>query len=156
EKTLRKLDAMEANLTRLSDLTGEIRRQLKPLGRQAEIAREAQTIAAVVRDAKARIFADDVVALRTALADHTRTEQERHTERLVLTDQAETVRASIARLEADQNSAAVDEARRVLFGLEQVQERMRSLFTLANQRLALLGSDEDDAVASTVTVTQAA
>lgn len=154
EKTLRKLDAMEANLTRLSDLAGEIRRQLKPLGRQAEIAREAQTIAAVVRDAKARIFADDVVALRTALADHTRTEQERHTERLVLTDQADTVRAGIARLEADQNSAGVDEARRVTFGLEQAQERMRSLYTLANQRLALLGSEEDDAAVTSVTVTQ--
>ena len=43
EKTLRKLEAMQANLTRLSDLAGEIRRQLKPLGQQAEIAREAQT-----------------------------------------------------------------------------------------------------------------
>lgn len=155
EKTLRKLDAMEANLTRLSDLAGEIRRQLKPLGRQAEIAREAQTIAAVVRDAKARIFADDVVALRTALADHTRTEHERHTERLVLSDQAETVRASIARLEQDQNSVAVDQARSVAFGLEQVQERMRGLYTLANQRLALLGSEEDDAAVTAVTVTQA-
>ncbi|ALX66877.1 chromosome segregation protein SMC [Microbacterium sp. XT11] len=155
EKTLRKLDAMEANLTRLSDLAGEIRRQLKPLGRQAEIAREAQTIAAVVRDAKARIFADDVVALRTALADHTRTEQERHTERLVLTDQLESVRADIARLEQDQNSSAVDHARSVAFGLEQVQERMRGLYTLANQRLALLGTEEDDAAVTAVTVTQA-
>jgi chromosome segregation protein len=154
EKTLRKLDAMETNLTRLSDLAGEIRRQLKPLGRQAEIAREAQTIAAVVRDAKARIFADDVVALRAALADHTRTESERHTERLVLSDQAETVRAGIARLEQDQNSVAVDQARGVAFGLEQVQERMRGLYTLANQRLALLGSDDDDAAVTAVTVTQ--
>ena len=154
EKTLRKLDAMETNLTRLSDLAGEIRRQLKPLGRQAEIAREAQTIAAVVRDARARIFADDVVALRTALADHTRTEHERHTERLVLSDQAEAVRASIARLEQDQNSAAVDQARGVAFGLEQVQERMRGLYTLANQRLALLGSEEDDAAVTAITVTQ--
>jgi chromosome segregation protein len=145
---------METNLTRLSDLAGEIRRQLKPLGRQAEIAREAQTIAAVVRDAKARIFADDVVALRTALADHTRTEHERHTERLVLSDQAEAVRASIARLEQDQNSAAVDQARGVAFGLEQVQERMRGLYTLANQRLALLGSEEDDAAVTAITVTQ--
>ena len=155
EKTLRKLDAMETNLTRLSDLAGEIRRQLKPLGRQAEIAREAQTIAAVVRDAKARIFADDVVALRAALADHTRTEQERHAERLVLSDQAETVRANIARLEQDQNSVAVDQARSVAFGLEQVQERMRGLYTLANQRLALLGTDDDDAAVTAVTVTQA-
>ncbi|MFK3834043.1 chromosome segregation protein SMC [Microbacterium sp. NPDC087868] len=155
EKTVRKLDAMETNLTRLSDLAGEIRRQLKPLGRQAEIAREAQSIAAVVRDAKARIFADDVVALRTALADHTRTEKERHTERLVLSDQADTVRASIHRLEQDQNSVAVDQARSVAFGLEQVQERMRGLYTLANQRLALLGTEDDDAAVTAVTVTQA-
>ena len=35
EKTVRKLDAMQANLNRLTDLTGEIRRQLGPLGRQA-------------------------------------------------------------------------------------------------------------------------
>ena len=65
EKTLRKLEAMEANLTRLSDLAGELRRQLKPLGRQAEIAREAATIAAVVRDAKARLLADELVGLRS-------------------------------------------------------------------------------------------
>ncbi|MFC7790472.1 chromosome segregation protein SMC [Microbacterium sp. MAHUQ-60] len=153
EKTLRKLDAMETNLTRLSDLAGEIRRQLKPLGKQAEIAREAAGIAAIVRDAKARIFADDVVALRTALADHTRTEQERHTERLVLSEQADNVRTGIQRLEAQQNSAAVDEARRVTFGLEQAQERMRSLYTLANQRLALLGTEDDDTI-SAITVTQ--
>src|SRR5690606_32789042 len=149
EKTVRKLEAMQTNLTRLSDLAGEIRRQLKPLGKQAEIAREAQTIAAVVRDAKARLFADDVVTLRAALADHSRTEQERHTERLVLADQLDTVRTKVAELERNQSSVEVDQARSVLFGLEQVQERMRGLFTLANQRLALLGSDEDDQVAGT-------
>ncbi len=155
EKTVRKLEAMQANLTRLSDLAGEIRRQLKPLGRQAEIAREAQTIAAVVRDAKARIFADDVVALRTVLADHGRSEQERHTERLVLSDQMDLARAKIAQLEQTQSTVAVDEARNVLFGLEQVQERMRGLFTLANQRLALLGSDQEDQASSASTISQA-
>ena len=41
EKARRKLDAMEANLVRVRDLTGEIRRQLGPLGRQAETARRA-------------------------------------------------------------------------------------------------------------------
>ena len=87
EKTLRKLDAMEANLTRLSDLAGELRRQLKPLGRQAQIAREAATIAAVVRDAKARLFADEISVLRAELASHAQSEQERHAERMVLQDQ---------------------------------------------------------------------
>lgn len=144
EKTLRKLEAMEANLTRLSDLAGELRRQLKPLGRQAEIAREAATIAAIVRDAKARLFADELVTLRAQLADHARAESERHTERVVLQDQAENLRARIERLENDQRSEAVDRARRVAFSLEQVQERLRGLYSLAGQRLALLSADEDD------------
>ncbi len=55
EKALRKLDAMQANLTRLTDLTGELRRQLKPLGRQAEIARRAQAVQSELRDARLRL-----------------------------------------------------------------------------------------------------
>jgi chromosome segregation protein len=143
EKTLRKLDAMQANLTRLSDLAGEIRRQLKPLGHQAEIAREAQTIAAVVRDARARLLADDVVTLRTALDAHGRTESERHSERIVLQEQLEQKQLRLQRLEQAQIGDAVDLARRTSFGLESVQERLRGLFTLANQRLALLGSQAE-------------
>lgn len=154
EKTLRKLEAMEANLTRLSDLAGEIRRQLKPLGRQAEVAREAATIAASVRDAKARLYADELVGLRRELADQLRNEQERHAEQLVLQDQLDQVRATLARLEAEQRSEGVDEARRTAFGLEQVQERLRGLFTLAQQRLALLSAD-DDALLPAPTVSQA-
>ncbi|MFZ4896161.1 chromosome segregation protein SMC [Plantibacter sp. Mn2098] len=143
EKTLRKLDAMQTNLTRLSDLAGEIRRQLKPLGQQAEIAREAQTIAAVVRDARARILADDVVALRRALGDYNRSESERHSERIVVQEQLEQAQLRIQRIEQAQVGDAVDEARRVSFELESVQERLRNLYTLANQRLALLGSQTE-------------
>jgi chromosome segregation protein len=143
EKTLRKLEAMQTNLTRLSDLAGEIRRQLKPLGHQAEIAREAQSIAAVVRDARARLLADEVVALRTALDDHGRTESERHSERIVLQEQLEQKQLRVARLEQAQIGDAVDAARRTSFGLESVQERLRNLYTMANQRLALLGSQAD-------------
>jgi chromosome segregation protein len=143
EKTLRKLEAMQTNLTRLSDLAGEIRRQLKPLGHQAEIAREAQSIAAVVRDARARLLADEVVTLRTALDDHGRTESERHSERIVLQEQLEQKQLRVARLEQAQVGDDVDIARRTSFGLESVQERLRNLYTLANQRLALLGTQAD-------------
>ena len=62
EKALRKLDAMQANLTRLTDLTAELRRQLKPLGKQAEIARRAQAVQAELRDARLRLLADDLVS----------------------------------------------------------------------------------------------
>lgn len=145
EKTLRKLEAMQTNLTRLSDLAGEIRRQLKPLGQQAEIAREAQTIAAVVRDARARILADDVVGLRRALDEHNRSESERHSERIVLQEQLEQAELRIARIEQSQLGDAVDDARRLTFELESVQERLRNLYTLANQRLALLGTSSEAA-----------
>ena len=65
EKALRKLDAMQANLNRLTDLTAELRRQLKPLGRQAEVARRAAGIQADLRDARLRLLADDLHTLRT-------------------------------------------------------------------------------------------
>ena len=143
EKTLRKLEAMQANLTRLSDLAGEIRRQLKPLGQQAEIAREAQTIAAIVRDARARLLADEVVELRTAINDVSRSEGERKTERLVLQEQLDQAKLRQARLEQTMTGDSVDAARQVAFGLEQVQDHLRSLFTLANQRLSLLGQQAE-------------
>ena len=143
EKTLRKLDAMQANLTRLSDLAGEIRRQLKPLGAQAEIAKEAASIAAIVRDARARLLADEVVELRAAITDFSRSESERKTERIVLQEQLDQNKLREGRLEQAQVGDAVDIARRTAFGLESVQERLRSLYTLANQRLALLGQQSD-------------
>ncbi|MDQ1550249.1 MAG: chromosome segregation protein [Microbacteriaceae bacterium] len=148
EKTIRKLDAMQANLTRLSDLAGEIRRQLKPLGHQAEIAKEAQSIAAIVRDARARLLADDVVTLRAAITDHTRSESERKTERIVLQEQLDQNKLREHRIEQAQLGDAVDLARRTAFGLESVQERLRSLYTLANQRLALLGRESESPDAS--------
>nr|WP_218857260.1 chromosome segregation protein SMC [Leifsonia soli] len=143
EKTLRKLEAMQTNLTRLSDLAGEVRRQLKPLGHQAEIAREAQSIAAVVRDARARLLADEVVTLRRTLDDHGRTESERHSEQIVLQEQLEQKQLRRTRLEQALVGDAVDTARSTAFALESVQERLRGLFTLANQRVALLGSQGD-------------
>ena len=143
EKTIRKLDAMQANLTRLSDLAGEIRRQLKPLGHQAEIAREAQSIAAIVRDARARLLADEVVTLRAAITASSRSESERKTERIVLQEQLDQAKLREQRIEQAQVGDAVDLARRTAFGVESVQERLRGLYTLANQRLALLGQQAD-------------
>ena len=71
DKAVRKLESTQANLARLTDLIAEIRRQLKPLGRQAAVARKAATVQAELRDAKARLLADDLTQARLALAsDH--------------------------------------------------------------------------------------
>ncbi|CAG7844960.1 Chromosome partition protein Smc [Pseudoclavibacter triregionum] len=138
EKTVRKLEGMEHNLTRLRDLATEVRRQLKPLGRQAEVARRAQGIAAIVRDAKARLMADDVVELRRALQVAGRTEQERSTERMVLQEKLQQAVVRAERIVAEQRGDRVDGARRVAFELESALERLRNLEQLAGQRRALL------------------
>ena len=142
EKTLRKLEAMEANLTRLSDLAGELRRQLKPLGRQAEIAREAATIAAVVRDAQGP-------AARRRARRPARGARRPRPQRAGASHRATRAAGSARQHSAPASSSSkrssdprrVDEARRVAFGLERVQERLRGLYTLAGQRLALLGEN---------------
>src|ERR1700712_119924 len=75
EKALRKLEAMQGNLNRLQDLTTELRRQLKPLGRQAGVARRAQTVQADVRDSRLRLLADDLVQLTAQLEAEVADEQ---------------------------------------------------------------------------------
>jgi chromosome segregation protein len=138
EKTLRKLDAMQANLTRLQDLTGEIRRQLKPLGQQAEIAKEAATIQATVRDARARLIADEVIGLRSHLEAAARSESERKSERIVLQEQLEQAKLRAGRIEESMVGDDVDRARTVAHSLERELSRLQSLHALAGQRLALL------------------
>ena len=143
ERTVRKLEAMETNLTRLNDLAGEIRRQLKPLGRQAEVARAAQGIAAEVRDAKARLLADDVYRLRTELDQISASESERHSERIVLQEQLEQKQLRIQRLESEQHSEELDAARRVTLDLESALSKLRGLYSQTQQRLTFLATQAE-------------
>ncbi|HEY0889881.1 MAG TPA: chromosome segregation protein SMC, partial [Nocardioides sp.] len=136
EKALRKLDSTEGNLTRLADLLTEIRRQLKPLGRQAEVARQAATVQADVRDAKARLVADDLVTARTAL------EQELADESVLLARRSEveqavaTARESEAALEAAlrEDLPALAQAQETWFSLNGLRERLRGTQSLAAER----------------------
>lgn len=69
EKALRRLEAMQGNLDRVTDLAGELQRQLGPLGRQADLARRAGLVQASLRDARLRLAADDLATLLRELAD---------------------------------------------------------------------------------------
>ncbi len=143
EKTQRKLEAMQANLTRLNDLAGEVRRQLKPLGQQAEVAREAQGIASVVRDAKARILAADITDLHKALEETAKSESDRRGERNILQEMLAENTARLSQLEAAQVSTELDQARNLAYQFDSLSERLRSLLSIANQKVALLGSKAD-------------
>ncbi|MFE5123063.1 AAA family ATPase [Streptomyces sp. NPDC056669] len=137
EKALRKLDAMQANLARVQDLTDELRRQLKPLGRQAAVARRAAVIQADLRDARLRLLADDLVTLREALRAEIADEAE-------LKRRKETAEAELRT--AQQREAALEEqvrrlaprlrdAQQTWYELSQLAERVRGTISLADARV---------------------
>ncbi|WP_223942645.1 chromosome segregation protein SMC [Arthrobacter sp. StoSoilB22] len=144
EKTVRKLEAMQANLARLGDLTAEIRRQLTPLGKQAEIARRAQTVQFDVRDARARLLADDLVQLTTTLEKDVADEAALKERRRVVEAGLGTGRRRQAGLEqqAAEATPRLNAAREQWYQLSANRERLRSLGSLASERRRLLGSAE--------------
>ncbi|MFJ5958506.1 chromosome segregation protein SMC [Paenarthrobacter sp. NPDC092416] len=144
EKTVRKLEAMQANLARLGDLTAEIRRQLTPLGKQAEIARRAQTVQFDVRDARARLLADDLVELMSALqqdvADEAALKERRQVVEAGLGDGRR--RQAALEQQAAEATPRLNAARDNWYTLSASRERLRSLGSLATERRRLLGSSE--------------
>ncbi|MCL2581217.1 MAG: chromosome segregation protein SMC [Streptosporangiales bacterium] len=145
EKALRKLDAMQANLTRLVDLTGELSRRLKPLGRQAEVARRAAVIQADLRDARLRLLADDYVQLRDKLRREEADEAVIAERRAVLEADLGAARASEAELDraAAAQSAAFATAQQTWFSLSSLTERLRSTAGLATERHRLLSAEPE-------------
>ncbi|MCW2947818.1 MAG: chromosome segregation protein, partial [Actinoallomurus sp.] len=136
EKALRKLDAMQANLTRVQDLTGELRRQLKPLGRQAEIARRAAVIQSDLRDARVRLLADDLMALTRRLKQETADEatiRERRAavERTLAQAQQ---REAVLEAEAAEQAPRMVQVQETWYALSALRERLRGVGEVAAER----------------------
>jgi chromosome segregation protein len=136
EKALRKLEAMQANLTRLVDLTTEIGRRLKPLGRQAEIARRAAVIQADLRDARLRLLADDYATLAAELERDETDEAAASARRTALEADLTQARAVEAGLESaeQQHAPRLAAAQEAYFGLSSLSERLRGVLNLATER----------------------
>jgi len=148
ERALRKMEAMEANLTRVKDLTGEIRRQLGPLGRQAEAARKSATIQARARDARLRLLADDLTQLTSTLDQEVADETAVVARRTEVEEALSGVRSRLADLEIEAQDAAplVARAQERWFALSSLRERLIATGSLAAERVRLLSEDEGEAV----------
>ncbi|MFF7737672.1 chromosome segregation protein SMC [Streptomyces sp. NPDC007984] len=137
EKALRKLDAMQANLARVQDLTDELRRQLKPLGRQAAVARRAAVIQADLRDARLRLLADDLVRLREALkaevADEAALKERKESAEQDLRKAQQ--REALLEDEVRRLTPRLQRAQQTWYELSQLAERVRGTISLADARV---------------------
>ena len=145
EKALRKLDAMQTNLTRLTDLTGELRRQLKPLGRQAELARRAQAVQSELRDARLRLAADDLVTLRAELEREGTSAAAASARRAEAEQQLAAARVEQERLEAAlaQDAPRLAAAQDTWYRLSALAERISGTVRLARERSRHLADPQE-------------
>lgn len=150
EKALRKLDSMTANLARIQDLTVELRRQLKPLGKQAEVARKASTIQSDVRDSKLRLLADDLLQLRSTVDAEVADESALRARR----DEVEAALNKARNREEEIDATALVEnpllvkAQENYYQLTAQREKFRGIQNLASERARFLSEEADEARAS--------
>ncbi|MFC6163007.1 chromosome segregation protein SMC [Kribbella jiaozuonensis] len=146
EKAIRKLEATEGNLHRLGDLIAEIRRQLKPLGRQAEVARRAVTIQAEVRDGRARLLADDIVQAQSALEAELRDEAaltERRSETEAKLREARELEAELEDA-LREDAPALQAAQDTWYQLSGFGEKIKGTARIAADRIRSLNDEADD------------
>jgi chromosome segregation protein len=145
EKALRKLDAMQVNLNRLNDLTAELRRQLKPLGQQADVARRASVIQADLRDARLRLYADDLITMKgtfeAEVADETALLERRGRVETSLT--AATAREGELDTALGSQTPQLARAQETWYRLSGLRERLRGTASLANERQRHTAIDVD-------------
>jgi len=145
EKAVRKLDAMSSNLARLTDLTTELRRQLKPLGRQAEMARRAQTIQADLRDARLRLAADDLVTRKAEFdnTDQAETTLRREHDEAAARLEAKTVELNAHEAAVNTLSERADAAQQTWFRLSALAERVSATVRIASERAQHLDAEPE-------------
>ncbi len=134
EKAERRLESTEANLLRLQDLLREVRRQLRPLARQAEAAQRHGELITELTALRLFVAGREIAALRTrgevlAIAHIEAEKSEADLKTLLLRLDTE-IQALEAQLTAHGVTDLTDRLRQV----EQLRERSRGLSAVVTER----------------------
>jgi chromosome segregation protein len=123
-----------------------LRRQLKPLGKQAEIARRAAGVQAELRDSRLRLLADDLLALRTELEREVADEEAIRARRAEVEGQLQEARRREAELETTLAADAplVAACQETWYRLSALEERLRGTASLAAERARHLAAEPED------------
>ena len=136
EKALRKLAGMEQHLVRLSDLVGELRRQLKPLQQQAETAARAAEVAAELREVRLTLRSRELAGVRERSASLD-AEEAAFAARLAELEQRHDAEEGTERrfqAELAELEPAAGRAGEAVHRLATVRERLRGTVALAEAR----------------------
>jgi chromosome segregation protein len=141
EKAERRLDATEANLLRLQDLLREVRRQLKPLERQAEAARRHEVLAAELAQLRVFVAGREITTLRRKL-------ESIEVDRVEAARLEGELKSALARLdteimsyEAQLSARGASDVSDRLVHVEQLRERARGLAGILAERKRSLERD---------------
>ncbi|MGH9299356.1 MAG: AAA family ATPase, partial [Acidimicrobiales bacterium] len=153
ERAERRLEATEANMVRLQDLLREVRRQLRPLERQAEAARRYEAVAGELRTLRLFVAGRELDSL-----ERRRRENEDRHQQLGAEDAR--LKAELSRLDelvgATESALSLEQSGDLVSGLssaERLHERARGLANLIGERrrrveTALAASGQADIVSS--------
>ncbi|MGI8757035.1 MAG: chromosome segregation protein SMC [Acidimicrobiales bacterium] len=134
EKAERRLTSTEANLTRLQDLLREVRRQLRPLEKQADAARRHGAVVAELNALRLHLAGRELERLGTRL-------EQGHAARTALADTERELRTTLRRLDAEVIDAEAqlsarggDDLGDALVRYESLRERARGLAAVVAER----------------------
>ncbi|MCB0972377.1 MAG: chromosome segregation protein SMC, partial [Acidimicrobiales bacterium] len=134
EKAERRLTSTEANLTRLQDLLREVRRQLRPLEKQADAARRHGAVVAELTALRTYLAGQDIARLRgrleqgsTAKADLAKAEGE-------LRARLRDLDTEVIATEAQLSAMGGDDLGDALVRFESLRERARGLVAVLAER----------------------
>ena len=134
ERSERRLAATEVNLVRLGDLLREVRRQLRPLERQAEAARRHGDLVAELRALHVFVAGRELTTLKRRLGDLTAARAELRNEETLLKQRLTELDTAVLTAESRLGALGGSEVGDLLAALEALREKARGQLALLAER----------------------
>jgi chromosome segregation protein len=134
EKAQRRLEGTEANYLRLQDLLREVRRQLRPLERQADAARRHGALVDELRALRLHLVGKELSSLRSRSEAGERTKAELAATESSLKSTLAQLDAEVLASEARLSAQGADDLSEQLLRYESLRERARGLAAVVAER----------------------
>jgi chromosome segregation protein len=134
EKAQRRLESTEANLLRLTDLLREVRRQLRPLERQADAARRHDGLVAELGAIRLHLAGREIDALGARLERHRNARVEHAAADAEVRARLRELDAAVVDAERALSIPGADDVADLLPRVEALRERARGLHALVAER----------------------